>query len=348
MQADGRYVKLYLNEKRISNMPNADFGRLNYLVFEFRDNNNGGEQYPPLITDISVNAGGMDLYDALAADGRVATRGILFDTGSDRLRPESTPTLSEIVTMLKAHADLAITIEGHTDDVGAAATNQALSEKRAAAVEGVPRGPGDRRVAAGVGGPGRDEARGAEHHRRGPPAESARGAGEALVPHSPRAGQRSVNVVAARVVARLVARLVARSAVALLCLTAAAAPAAAQDGFRRLTDGDVGRVIPLLRAQVEEGRWLAGEIQGLKRDVGRDGAVHEARRLRRDRRSARLAARAPAGRRAGAAGRALSPRLLGGHEPGALRRRWPSSPSASRPPSPTWPWWKAGARRRWR
>ena len=36
--------------------------------------------------------------------------------------------------MLSEHADLKLTIEGHTDNVGAAATNQALSEKRAAAV----------------------------------------------------------------------------------------------------------------------------------------------------------------------------------------------------------------------
>ncbi len=135
MQADGRYVKLYLNEKRISNMPNADFGRLDYLIFEFRNNDNGGDPYPPLITDISVNAGGMDLYDALVGDGRVATRGILFDTGSDRLRPESTPTLRQITDMLKEHPDLSLTIEGHTDNVGAAESNQLLSEKRAASVK---------------------------------------------------------------------------------------------------------------------------------------------------------------------------------------------------------------------
>ena len=36
--------------------------------------------------------------------------------------------------MLKEHADLKIAIEGHTDNVGVAAINQALSEKRAASV----------------------------------------------------------------------------------------------------------------------------------------------------------------------------------------------------------------------
>jgi outer membrane protein OmpA-like peptidoglycan-associated protein len=79
-------------------------------------------------------AGGKKLYDALAESGRVATQGIYFDTGSDRIRPESTPTLKEIAAMLSDHSDLKLTIEGHTDNVGSATSNQALSEKRAAAV----------------------------------------------------------------------------------------------------------------------------------------------------------------------------------------------------------------------
>lgn len=135
LHVDGRYIKAYLNERRVSNMPNGNFGRAKYLVFEFDDNTVNGEESLPLITNITVNAGGRSLYDALSADGRVATQGILFDTGSDRIRPESTPTLQEISAMLKEHADLKVLIEGHTDNVGQAASNQTLSDKRAAAVK---------------------------------------------------------------------------------------------------------------------------------------------------------------------------------------------------------------------
>jgi outer membrane protein OmpA-like peptidoglycan-associated protein len=65
----------------------------------------------------------------------VATHGILFATGSAEIQGESTPTLKEIGQMLAAHTDLRLTIEGHTDNTGSAATNQTLSEQRAAAVK---------------------------------------------------------------------------------------------------------------------------------------------------------------------------------------------------------------------
>lgn len=130
VQGDGGYLKVYLNEKRLANIPNAAFKRSNKIYFEMRP----GKQ-PVMLGPISINAGGQSMYDAIVATGRFATQGILFDFGSDRLRGESTPTLSEIGDMLKAHADLKLRIEGHTDNVGDAAANQSLSERRAAAVK---------------------------------------------------------------------------------------------------------------------------------------------------------------------------------------------------------------------
>jgi outer membrane protein OmpA-like peptidoglycan-associated protein len=129
---DGQYVKLYANEKRALNVPNGNLGRSNRIFFNL---NGWSADQPRMIANLRINAGGRELYDALSADGRVATQGILFDTGSDRIKPESTPTLEEIADMLTSHADLRLLIEGHTDNVGNASANKALSEQRAAAVK---------------------------------------------------------------------------------------------------------------------------------------------------------------------------------------------------------------------
>ena len=128
--ADGKYMKVYLDDKRIVNVPNADLGRSTKILF----NTDARVDRPTLFTNFRLAAGGKKLYDAIAAEGRVATQGIYFDTGSDRIRGESSATLKEIGAMLTEHPDLKLTIEGHTDNVGAAAANQTLSQKRAEAV----------------------------------------------------------------------------------------------------------------------------------------------------------------------------------------------------------------------
>ncbi|MBA3891113.1 MAG: OmpA family protein [Gemmatimonadaceae bacterium] len=128
---DGAYAKVYVNEKRILNVPNAELGNANKIMFEV----DAETENPSLFGNFSLNAGGRKLYDAIAETGRVATQGIFFDTGSDVIKPESSPTLKEIASMMNEHADLSLIIEGHTDNVGNAAVNLALSEKRAAAVK---------------------------------------------------------------------------------------------------------------------------------------------------------------------------------------------------------------------
>ena len=132
ISVDGKYLKLYANEHRALNVPNANLGRSNHIYINM---NGWSADDPRMIANIRIFAGGKDLYDALAEKGRVATQGIFFATGSAELAGESTPTLKEIGQMLKDHADLSLTIEGHTDNVGSAEANQSLSEKRAAAVK---------------------------------------------------------------------------------------------------------------------------------------------------------------------------------------------------------------------
>jgi outer membrane protein OmpA-like peptidoglycan-associated protein len=74
------------------------------------------------------------IVKALASAGRVAVYGIYFDFNSDRLRATSDPTLREIAAALTAHGAWQLTIEGHTDNVGGAAYNLDLSQRRARAV----------------------------------------------------------------------------------------------------------------------------------------------------------------------------------------------------------------------
>ncbi|HMB92157.1 MAG TPA: OmpA family protein [Rhodothermales bacterium] len=136
ISVDGAYAKMYLGEHRVANVPNANIVRGNklHLIFWY-----ARAESPSYLSHFRVFAGGEEqydaLYEALEAEGRIATQGILFDTGSDVLRPESTPTLQEIGQTLKDYPDLRLAIEGHTDNVGSEAANQALSEARAAAVK---------------------------------------------------------------------------------------------------------------------------------------------------------------------------------------------------------------------
>lgn len=59
---------------------------------------------------------------------------ILFDTGKSTIKPQSQEVLNNIVEILKEYPNSKFTIDGHTDSVGGAATNQKLSEERAYAV----------------------------------------------------------------------------------------------------------------------------------------------------------------------------------------------------------------------
>lgn len=59
---------------------------------------------------------------------------VLFDSGASTLKPEARKTLDEAAARVKKHPEVPVTISGHTDAVGNDASNQKLSESRAAAV----------------------------------------------------------------------------------------------------------------------------------------------------------------------------------------------------------------------
>jgi len=132
IMVDGRHAKMFVGTRRVANVPNAEFERSDRLFVEntyFAD-----DEHPMLIGAVRVAAGGRDLYDVLAEEGRFTARGILFDVNSANIRAESASTLEEIGTMLREHQDLRLSIEGHTDSDGDDTYNLELSQQRAEAV----------------------------------------------------------------------------------------------------------------------------------------------------------------------------------------------------------------------
>ena len=68
---------------------------------------------------------------------RTQSHGILFDTDSDQLKPESAAVIRSIARGLETNPALKLLIEGHTDSTGNADRNLDLSKRRAEAVKAV-------------------------------------------------------------------------------------------------------------------------------------------------------------------------------------------------------------------
>lgn len=83
----------------------------------------------PMAQVVSVN----ELLTQLDKDGFLALE-VHFDTAKATIRPESTGVLDQAASMLREAASMKAEIGGHTDNVGDAAANLALSEQRAASV----------------------------------------------------------------------------------------------------------------------------------------------------------------------------------------------------------------------
>jgi OmpA-OmpF porin, OOP family len=100
---------------------------------------NEGSVYELLIVEAGslaqeVVADAAALKQGLTAEGRVALYGLYFDSGKAVVKPESEPTLVQLVKLLKQEARLSVFVVGHTDTDGTLEANQKLSADRAAAV----------------------------------------------------------------------------------------------------------------------------------------------------------------------------------------------------------------------
>lgn len=132
---DGTYLKVYLDETRVVNIPNVDLAPGTELVFFNQEYTGSYGEETVYIDNLRVGAGGQATgYAALSTGDRVTAEGVLFESGSARLTGSSQVELGRLLAALESAPGLRVRIEGHTDSAGGAGTNQRLSQQRADAV----------------------------------------------------------------------------------------------------------------------------------------------------------------------------------------------------------------------
>ena len=87
------------------------------------------------ISNLKVAEGGEDLRRKLMNEGKISTNGILFDSGSDKIQPQSYGIIRQISQVLMQDNTIKLNIVGHTDADGTDDTNLKLSKARAEAVK---------------------------------------------------------------------------------------------------------------------------------------------------------------------------------------------------------------------
>ena len=137
-----RAIKIYINGKRVINIPNSQaadrvkihqaewggfHGNKNYMS-NFRFAKGGNELYERNATDMSA------VEKAIAETGKFVTNNILFETGKATLKPESMAEIQKVADFMKKNPSVRFEVQGHTDNQGSDAVNDPLSQQRAEAV----------------------------------------------------------------------------------------------------------------------------------------------------------------------------------------------------------------------
>jgi len=142
MSFNKRALKIYINNKRVINIPNCKSAvRMKIHQAEW-GGFNGNKNY---MTNFRYAKGAMDLYaqnvtdmsaveKAIAETGKFVTNNILFETGKATLKPESMAEIQKVADYMKKNPSARFEVQGHTDNQGSDAVNDPLSQQRAEAV----------------------------------------------------------------------------------------------------------------------------------------------------------------------------------------------------------------------
>jgi outer membrane protein OmpA-like peptidoglycan-associated protein len=134
-----RALKVYINNHRVMNIPNAKAPSWFYIRTEF------WEDHVDYITNVRLAKGGVELYQqnaqtmtaiekAIAETGKFVTNNILFDTGKATLKQESMAEIQKVADYMKKNPKARFEVQGHTDNQGSDKVNDPLSQQRAEAI----------------------------------------------------------------------------------------------------------------------------------------------------------------------------------------------------------------------
>ncbi len=127
--------RLWVNDKKYIDIPKmlSQSDKISAVKFQAEGFKDGKEKI--FISNLKIAKGGLDLRRTLLSEGKVSTNGILFDSGSSTIQPQSYGILRQISQVLQQDSSIKLLIVGHTDNDGSDSNNLALSKSRAAAVK---------------------------------------------------------------------------------------------------------------------------------------------------------------------------------------------------------------------
>ncbi|MFD1772233.1 OmpA family protein [Sphingobacterium suaedae] len=130
-------VRIWIDGEKLYDAPKgiAKNGEFNQIFFKVSSSPYADEQIGMYINHLKIAKGAASPRQRLLEGGSFSTTGIHFDSGSSRIKPESTGVIKSIADILKENTALGLLIVGHTDNTGDAEHNLLLSKQRSAAVK---------------------------------------------------------------------------------------------------------------------------------------------------------------------------------------------------------------------
>lgn len=129
--------RLWLNETKVVDLPQfiVKPELINYLKFHVKGFDRQNNQEQLLISNLKISEGGVDLRRKLMSEGKISTNGILFNSGSADILPQSMGIIRQISQVLAQDSSIKLNIVGHTDADGSDESNLSLSKNRAESVK---------------------------------------------------------------------------------------------------------------------------------------------------------------------------------------------------------------------